>query len=91
MRHIHTFESFLNEGAGKKYYTIADFPHGAKVYIDNDRLGPEVWRVIPHPAYPKTPYGKVFMAPIESTQKYLGPIEYTLKWLNANVTKIEIE
>ena len=80
--YVKTYESFLNEGAGK--YTVADFPVGAKAHMDD-----EVWVVVK----PGARGNKVFMAPFnkEAKVRYISiAIEHDINFLNGAVTKIEI-
>ncbi len=81
MKHIHTFEEFLNEG--KSTYTISDFTLGAEV-----TMADEVWKV----TNPIVRNERVFMIPFNSVAKkrYVSiAIEFDLNWLNGAVTKIE--
>lgn len=73
-------ESRVNESIGFK---VIDFPIGAEVY-----MGDEVWKVFK----PGVRGEKIIMAPFnaEAKGKYISlPIEFDLKWLDGNVTKID--
>lgn len=75
-------ESFLNEASSK--YTVADFPIGAKVFMDD-----EVWIVVK----PGARGNKVFMAPFnkEAKDRYVSiAIEHDINFLNGAVHDIEI-
>lgn len=81
MKYIKTFESYMNESQNS--LTSKDFIIGDRVHIDD-----EVWLVVK----PGVKGDKVFMAPFnrEAKDRYISvAIEFDIKWLNVNVSKIE--